>query len=86
MSKFQIATKPGHRSSEHLFVIMSVIALCETTNSAILISMYDIKKYFDSESVFDCCSEVYKSQIRGKQYRLLFNLNKRSKIKIKTSV
>ena len=86
MTKFQIATKPGHRSSEHLFVIFSMIALCEASKDAILISMYDISKYFDSESVFDCCAEVYKSQIKGKLYRLLFNLNKRSKIRIKTSV
>ena len=79
MSKFQIATKPGHRSTEHLFVILSLIALCESTNSATLITMYD------QESVFDCLSELYRSQVRGKLYRLVYNLNKSSKIRIQTS-
>ena len=76
MTKYQIATKPGHRSTEHLFVILSLIQLYETTGRSVLITMYDIKAFFDSESVFDCLSELYKGQIRGKIYRLLFNLNK----------
>ena len=86
MSKFQIATKPGHRASEHLFVILSLIALCEREGTSTLITMYDIKKYFDSESVFDCFSELYRSQIKGRVYRLLYNLNKRSKVRVITSV
>ena len=30
MSKFQIATKPGHRSSEHIFFIESILALFQS--------------------------------------------------------
>ena len=86
MTKYQIATKPGHRSTEHLFVILSLMSLYEMTGKCVLILMYDIKAYFDSESIFDCLSELYKGQIRGRTYRLLFNLNKTSKIKVKTSV
>ena len=86
MTKFQIATKPGHRSTEHLFVILSIILLYEMTGRSTLISMFDIKKYFDSESVFDCCTELYKSKVHGKIYRLLFNLNTSARIKVITSV
>ena len=68
MSKFQIATKPGHRSTEHLYVVMSVIGLCEKKDTAIIITMYDLKKYFDSENLHDCMSELYKSNIKGKLY------------------
>ena len=86
MTKFQIATKPGHRASEHLFVALSLMSFWEKTGVAIIISMFDIKKYFDSESALDCWSELYNSQVKGKVYRLLFNLNKTSRIKVKTSV
>ena len=68
MSKFQIATKPGHRASEHLYVVMSVIELCERNGTAIIISMYDLKKFFDSENLYDCMFELYKSNIKGKLY------------------
>ena len=73
MTKFQIATKPGHRSSEHLFVVFSIMALYEKKGKALIATMYDLKKYFDSESIFDCCYEVYKSNVKGKVYRLLYN-------------
>ena len=49
-------------------------------------SMFDIKRYFDSESAHDCWSELYKSQVKGKAYRLLFNLNKNTRIRVKTPV
>ena len=29
MSKFQIATKPGQSTSEHIFIVFSLMALCE---------------------------------------------------------
>ena len=86
MSKFQIATKPGHRATEHIFVILSIMELYDKNRKALIISMYDLKKYFDSESLFDCCSEIYKSQVRGKIYRLLFQLNKNVRIRVKTPV
>ena len=39
MSKFQIATKPGHRSTEHLFFIKSVLELLQSRKEAILFTM-----------------------------------------------
>ena len=62
------------------------MTLCENEGSAKITCMYDIKGYFYSESVFDCCSEIYKSQVTRKLYRLLFNLNKYARVKVQTSV
>merc|ERR1711954_437850 len=62
------------------------MALYESNGTAILVTMYDIVRYFDSESAFDCYSELYKSKIQGKIYRLMFNLNKSSTIRIITPV
>ena len=86
MSKFQIATKPGHRASEHLYVILSIVEQYEKKGKALIISMYDLSKYFDRENLFDCCTEVYKNQVKGKVYRLLFLLNKNIRIRVKTPV
>ena len=86
MSKFQIATKPGHRATEHIFVILSIIAHYEVEGKLLLISMIDLRKYFDSESAYDCWSEIYANQVKGKIYRLLFELNKKARIKVKTPV
>ena len=86
MSKFQIGAKPEHRPQEHLFVLKSVIALQIFSNKPIFISLYDISKFFDRESLRDCLNEVHKCRIKGKLYRLLYNLNKNTRISVLTPV
>ena len=86
MSKFQIATKSGHRATEHVFVIFSLMSKYEREGKSILIMMYDLRKFFDSESLLDCCTEMHKNQIRGKLYRLIFKLNIKERIRVKTPV
>ena len=71
MSKFQIGTRPGHRAQEHLFVVKSAIALQNKYDKAMIISFWDIKKYFDSESLIDVMNELHRNKVRGKVYRLL---------------
>ena len=48
--------------------------------------MFDISKYFDRENLRDCMSELYACGIKGKLYKLLFNLNKDTEISVKTAV
>ena len=49
MSKFQIATKIGHRLSEHLFFIKSIVSLLQSRKQSAIISMWDISHFFDAE-------------------------------------
>ena len=63
MTKFQIGTKPGHRAQEHLFVLKSVIALYMNYDKAIILSMWDVSKIFDCDSLADCMNELYKSKV-----------------------
>ena len=86
MTKFQIGTKPGHRAQEHLYVLKSVIAMHMQYGNAIVLSMWDVSKFFDRESLADCMNELYKNKIRGKLYRLLFNMNKNTRIRVQTPV
>ena len=86
MSKYQLASKKGHRASEHLYTIMSIISYLEDKKEAVIVSMFDIKKYFDSESLVDAMGELYKCQIKGKLYRLLYKLNENIRVTVKTPV
>ena len=86
MSKFHIATKPGHRAQENIFVLKSVIALYSMQDIGLVLQMWDLSKFFDKESLFDCLDELYKNGIKGKLYRLLFALNKNTRFSIMTPV
>ena len=86
MTKFQLGTKPGHRAQEHLFVVQSSIQLYNYCGRAVIVQLYDIKKFFDREMLRDCMDSLYNCGIRGKLYRLLFEMNKQTKIKVRTGV
>ena len=86
MTKFQIGTKNGHRAQEHLFTLKSVIALYLRLDFPIMIQLYDISKFFDRESLRDGMNAIYNCGIQGKLYRLIYNMNKDTKIKVRTAV
>ena len=86
MSKFQLGTKPKHRAQEHLFVVQSIILLYNMCGMAVIAQLFDISKFFDREMLRDCMDALYNSGVRGKLYRLLFELNKETNIKVKTGV
>ena len=86
MSKFQIACKPGHRASEHLYTIKSVIAHFTSRKKGLLMSSFDLEKFFDSEELFDCLGELHSRDVKGKLYRLIYQMNKNIRIKVKTPV
>ena len=83
-SKFQIGALPGHRSQEHLFSLKSVISLYEMLKISLIISFFDVSKFFDKESLRDALDKLYKAGIVGKLYRLWYEINKNSTIQIKT--
>ena len=86
MSKYQIGTKPGHRAQEHLFVIKSVMGLYELLGKALIMQFWDISKYFDRESLVDGLNELYKNNVKGKLYKLLYEMNKDTRIVVRTPV
>ena len=76
---------PNHRSQEHLFTVKSVIALYSRLNIPLFLQIFDISKYFDREILKNAMDPLYKCGITGKLYRLWYNLNKDSQIKVKTA-
>ena len=77
---------PGHRPAEHLFCIKSTMSLYEQLNIPLIIQTFDISKYFDSEKLRDALSALYEPGVKGKLYRLWYELNKETDIKVKTGV
>ena len=49
ISKFQIGAMAGHRAQEHTFTIKSIIGYYKMMGKGIILSLYDISKYFDRE-------------------------------------
>ena len=86
MSKFQIGAKPGHRAQEHLFVLKSVIALYLLYEKPMILTTWDVSKFFDREVLADCLNEVHRNNVKGKLYRLLYEMNKNTRISIQTPV
>ena len=86
MISYQIACKPGHRPSEHLFTIKSLIAYYKLKRKGFLTSSINIHKFYDSEHLTDCLSVIYDASIRGKVYRMTYQMNKTNRIRVKTPV
>ena len=86
MTRFQLGTKPGHRAQEHLFVMRSVMALYELCGLALILQLFDISKFFDREMLLDCMDTLYNNGIRGKLYRLIYEMNRETRIRVRTDV
>ena len=48
--------------------------------------LWDVSKFFDIENLRDVMMEVHRNGIRGKLYRLLYNMNKNTRICVQTPV
>ena len=52
----------------------------------LIISYYDISKFFDKEILLDALDASYNAGVKGKYYRLLYMLNSETEIVVKTGV
>ena len=86
MSKFQLGTKVGHRPQEHIFVLKSIMSLHEYYNEGLLLNLYDICKFFDKEELTDVLDEAHSLGLKEKPYRLVYELNKNTVIKVRTAL
>ena len=86
LSAFQIGAVTGHRAQEHLFSMKSFIAMIEMKHEAIALQLYDISKMFDKEVLVDVLNETYRANVKGKVYKLIYEMNKDVRIKVRTAV
>ena len=85
-SKFQIGALPSHQSQEHLFTLKSIMLWYETLKIPIIIQLYDISKFFDRENLKDGMNALYSCGINGKLYRMIFEMNRKTQLRVKTGV
>ena len=85
-TKFQIGGMKGHRSTEHLFSVKSVIAYYSWIDKPLIIQCIDIRKYFDKENLRDAMNALYSAGVQGKVYRLWYKLNQQTCIAVQTGV
>ena len=78
--------RPGHRPSEHIYVLKSVFIKHQAQKKPLIAACFDLRKMFDSEDLYDCLNQVYLSEVTGKLYRLLFQMNKNVRLTIQTPV
>ena len=60
--------------------------LFQKAGKALILGCFDLMKFFDSENLKDAMNSLYHYGVRGKEYKLIYELNKKNKIQIKTSV
>ena len=85
MSKFQLA-RPGHRCQENLFLLKSLMAISEKYNEVLICQFMDLEKFFDKENLKDVLLEAKRNSITVKEYRLLYQMNKKRMIRVVTPV
>ena len=86
MLSHQIGAVPGHRAQEHLFVIKSFMAHKEKNNEATAAALLDLVKFFDLEHLVNAMNELYESDVEGKLYRLEYEMNEKTRIRVKTGI
>ena len=85
-TKFQIGAIPKHQSQEHLFTLKSVMSWYEKLKTPLILQLFDISKYFDKENLQDGLNTLYNCGINGKLYRIIYELNRKTILKVKTGV
>ena len=83
-TKYQIGGQEGHRSQEHLFTLKSVMALLESRGEGFIFQLYDLRKFFDSESLRDVMDTLHDIDIDAKVYRAWYKMSRNTCISVRT--
>ena len=70
VSKFQIGALTGHMPQEHIFFIKSAMGFVQQAGKGLILSLYDVSKFFSKENLRDCLGELYDLNVKGKVYSL----------------
>ena len=83
-TKFQIGGCPGKRTTFHLFVVKSNIALKLSMGEGVILTLLDLVKFFDKQSLIDACNALYQAEVNPKFYRVWYSLNAETEIEVRT--
>ena len=83
-TKYQIGGCPGKRTVFHLFVIKSNIALKIIKGQGVILTLLDLIKFFDKQSLIDACNTLYQAKVNTKFFRVWYKLNEKTEIEVRT--
>ena len=55
---------------EHIFFIKSAMIFFQQAGKVIILSLYDVSKFFNKENLRDCLGELYDLNVKGIVYSL----------------
>ena len=79
---YQIGGQSGHSPEEH----KSLMGLMEYMGEGLILNLVDIIAFFDREEILDVIEALEDMEVNKKVIRLLYKLNEKTEIKVKTSV
>ena len=85
MSETQAGGRAGRNITDHLFIIRAIIKRCKYLNKLVLIEFLDLVKAFDKMVLKNIMNDLWKCDVRGKLWRLIYIMNKQAIVSIKTS-
>ena len=85
-SIYQLGGKPGMRTQFHIFTVKSLIAMKLYKKEGIVLSIADIRKFFDKESLVDTCVTLHQANVDTKCLRVWWKLNERCRLSVLTGV
>ena len=83
-TKYQIGGCPGQRTQFHLFVVRSLMALRKAEGEGCILTLVDIKKFFNKQSLADAMNTLAQANVNKKCYRVWYKLNEKTVIQVMT--
>ena len=84
-TKYQIGGQPGHSPDEHIYSIKSVWQVYKMMGKGLIITLVDIKAFFDKENIYDVMQTLNDIGVNKKAARVWFKLNEGTEISVKTA-
>ena len=85
MTESQAGGRPGRNITDHLFIIRAIIKHCKYLNISVIIEFLDLIKAFDKMILKNVMTDLWKCNVRGKIWRVIYIMNKQATIRIKTN-
>ena len=72
------------RTVFHLFVVKSNIAIKISFGKGVILTLLDLIKFFDKQSLIDACDSLHKANVNNKFFRVWYKLNAKTEIEVRT--
>ena len=76
--------KKGASTYDHLFILRTIMDVSKKSKNATFLTFFDVSKAYDNADNADMLSIVWEKGLRGKVWRILYNLNKDLTALVKT--